>query len=78
MSYRKFHRLRVRFAELDLSQNEAARLAGISEGTMSSRMTGRIPFNIVEIMALCKVLDIPTDQIGAYFFEDAPKDRKAG
>lgn len=74
----KFHRLRVRFAELDLSQNEAAKLAGLAESTMSSRMTGRVPFTIVEVQALCRVLDIPTDQIGAFFFEDAPKSKKAG
>lgn len=75
--YRKFHRLRVRFAELDLTQNEAARLAGLAPSTLTTRMTGRVPFNLNEVQALCRVLDIPTDQIGAFFFEEAPKP-KAG
>lgn len=75
--YRKFHRLRVRFAELDLTQNEAARLAGLAPSTLTTRMNGRVPFNVNEVQALCRVLDIPTDQIGAFFFEDAPKP-KAG
>lgn len=75
--YRKFHRLRVRFAELDLTQNEAARLAGMAPSTLTTRMTGRVPFNVNEVQALCRVLDIPTDQIGAFFFEEAPKP-KAG
>lgn len=75
--YRKFHRLRVRFAELDLTQNEAARLAGLAPSTLTTRMTGRVPFNVNEVQALCRVLDIPTDQIGAFFFEEAPKP-KAG
>ena len=76
--YRKFHRLRVRFAELDLTQNEAARLAGLAPSTLTTRMTGRVPFNVNEVQALCCVLDIPTDQIGAFFFEDLPKSKKAG
>lgn len=76
MGYRKFHKLRVRFAEMDLTQNEAARRAGLAVSTMSSRMTGRVPFTIVEVQALCKALDIPQEQIGAFFFEDAPKDRR--
>lgn len=76
--YRPFHKLRVRFAELDLTQNEAARLAGLAPSTLTTRMTGRVPFNMNEVQALCKVLDIPTDQIGAFFFEDGPKGEKKG
>ena len=34
--YRKFHRLRVRFAELDMSQSEAARRAGIPPSTLTA------------------------------------------
>lgn len=77
MAYRKFHRLRVRFAELDLTQGQAARLAGLAPSTLTTRMNGKVPFNVNEVQALCRVLDIPTDQIGAYFFEDAPKKRGA-
>lgn len=36
--YRKFHKLRVRFAELDLSQAEAARRAGIPPSTLTARI----------------------------------------
>ena len=78
MGYRKFHKLRVRFAELDLTQDAAARRAGMAPNTLSSRMTGKVPFTVVDIAALCKALDIPADQISAYFFEDMPKSRKAG
>lgn len=74
--YRKFHKLRVRFAELDMTQNEAAARAGISGSTMSTRMRGKVPFNAREIQALAKVLEIPLDQIGAFFFVDAPKEYK--
>lgn len=74
--YRKFHKLRVRFAELDLSQNEAARKAGISPGTMTNRMTGRQDFRAGEIIALAKVLNIPPEEYGAYFFENTRQSKK--
>ena len=48
--YQPFHKLRVRFAELEMKQGEVAKRA--------------------------KVLGIPTDQIGTFFFEDAPKGGK--
>lgn len=70
--YRKFHKLRVRFAELDMTQAEAARRAGMPPSTLTSRMTGKLPFNANDITSLCKVLDIPLSQIGEFFFEDAP------
>lgn len=76
--YRKFHKLRVRFAELDLSQAEAARRAGIPPSTLTARMTGRLPFTARDIAGLCKVLDIPADQIGSLFFEELPTSKKAG
>lgn len=40
MSYRKFHRLRVRLAEMDITQQEAARMAGLAPSTLTTRMTG--------------------------------------
>ena len=74
---RKFHKLRVRFAECELTQAEAARRAGIPPSTLTARMTGRLPFTARDISGLCKALDIPTSEIGLYFFEDEPKP-KAG
>lgn len=71
--YRKFHRLRVRFAELDMSRAEAARRAGIPPSTLTARMTGRLPFTARDIANLYRALDIPTSEIGMYFFEDEPK-----
>ena len=73
--YRKFHKLRVRFAEFELTQNEVARRAGIPPSTLTARMTGRLPFNTREIQALSKVLDIPLDRIGEFFF-DEPQARR--
>ena len=76
--YRKFHKLRVRFAELEMTQNEVARRAGIATGTMTSRMQGKYPFTATEMLALAKVLDIKPEEYGEYFFTDAPKSKKVG
>lgn len=72
--YQQFHKLRVRFAEMEMNQGEVADRAGISRSTMTSRMKGYHPWTSAEIIAVSKVLDIPTGEIGAFFFEDAPKE----
>ena len=74
--YRPFHKLRVRFAEMELRQNEVARLAGMANSTLTARMMGYQPWKSAEILSVAKVLNISTAEIGAYFFEDGPKTRK--
>lgn len=68
--YRPFHKLRVRFAEMELKQNEIAKRAGMAPSTLTARMMGYQPWTSAEIT---RVLDIPTAEIGAFFFEDGPK-----
>lgn len=75
--YRMFKRLRVRFVECDLKQNEVAKAAGMAPSTLCARMMGKQPFTTWEIQRVAKVLDIPTSEIGIYFFEDEPKQRGA-
>lgn len=65
--YQYFHKLRVRFAELEMKQGEVAKRANMAESTLTARMTGRLPWNGDEIARVAKVLDIPTDQIGAFW-----------
>lgn len=74
--YRPFHKPRVRFAEMELKQNEIAKRAGMAPSTLTARMMGYQPWTSAEIIAVSKVLDIPTDQIGTFFFEDGPKDHE--
>lgn len=67
--HRPFYKLRVRFAECELGQNEVAKLAGIAPSTMTARMMGRQPFTTWEIARIAKVLDIPASEYGNYFFD---------
>lgn len=74
--YRKFHKLRVRFAECEMRQGDVAQAAGIAKSTMTARMKGYQPWTSDEIMAVAKVLNIPREQFGEYFFELSPAGRK--
>ena len=38
--YQPFHKLRVRFAELEMKQGEVAKRANMAESTLTARMTG--------------------------------------
>lgn len=74
--YQPFHKLRVRFAELEMKQGEVAKRANMAESTLTARMTGRLPWTSDEIMAVAKVLNIPREQFGEYFFELSPAGKK--
>ena len=56
--YQPFHKLRVRFAELEMKQGEVAKRANMAESTLTARMTGRLPWNGDEIARVAKVLDL--------------------
>ncbi|MGN0707338.1 MAG: helix-turn-helix domain-containing protein [Faecalibacterium sp.] len=73
--YRPYKKLRLRMIELDMNQSEAAQMAGIPASTLCGRMTGKTEFRQTEIQALAKVLEIPLDQIGEFFFAE-PQARK--
>ena len=59
-----------------MKQGEVAKRANMAESTLTARMTGRLPWNGDETARVAKVVGIPTDQIGVFFFEDAPKEYK--
>ena len=66
---RPFYNLRVRFAQCEMSQNEVARVAGISSGTMTARMKGSQPFTTWEVESIAKALGIPPEEYHRYFFD---------
>ena len=63
--YRPFHKLRVRFAEMELKQNDVARRAGMAPSTLTARMMGYQPFTAWEITRIAEVLEIPREQLAA-------------
>lgn len=75
--YQPYHKLRVRFAEMEMRQGDVAQAAGMAKSTMTARMQGKQPFTAWEIQRVAEVLNIPREQYGDYFFEPSPK-TKAG
>ena len=65
----RFFNLRVKFMEHDLTQEEAAKIAGISPSAMVNRMSGKYPFNTWEVERLAKALDIAPVDYGKYLLE---------
>ena len=76
--YRPFKKLRLRMVELDYNQKDLARAAGIVPSTFSLRIRGKQPFNSAQIAAIARVLNIPTSEIGTYFFEEPGRKMKVG
>lgn len=74
--YQPFHKLRVRFAEMETTQGRVAKAAGLSVGAMSSRMQGKYPWTATEMQRISAVLDIPPEQMFEFFFEPLPQGKK--
>lgn len=72
-----FWKLRARFRECGMFDEEVARAAGIANPTMSRRMRGIAPWLTSEIKAVCEVVGIQRDEIGKYFFPDMNKEESA-
>lgn len=72
-----FWRLRTRFRDYGLFDAELAQVTGIAQSTLSRRMRGAQPWTSDEIKTICQVLNIPQEQIGAYFFPDLEKEDPA-
>jgi len=52
------------------TQREFSKQMGMSEGTLSSRLTGRNSFSADEILKACQLLDIDAADASIYFFTE--------
>lgn len=68
MAELKFVALRKRMIEAGYgNQAELARALGVSNSTLSNRMTGKLPFNSWEMIDIARVLKIPLEDFGEVF-----------
>jgi hypothetical protein len=67
MSY-NYNKLRGRIVEKFRTQVEFAREMGISERTMSLKMTNKMPFKQLEISKAIELLEIDEGEVQSYFF----------
>ena len=63
-----YSNLRGKMAQRGITQEQLADKIGINKSTLNVKMNGRYAFANDKILAICKVLDIPTDEISKYFF----------
>jgi len=63
-----YNKLKGRIVEKCGTQGTFAQKMGLSERTMSLKLSGKIPFKQPEILKALEVLDLTDDDIQAYFF----------
>ena len=64
----KYSKLLGRMRECGFTQEQLAKAIGINKGTLSVKLNNRFSFSQEEILAICKLLDIPATEIGDYFY----------
>lgn len=69
-----YSKLLGRIKEFGFTQETLAKKIGITEASMSLKLNNKANFKQKEIRLICKVLKIPCNEIGVYFF--TPKVRK--
>ena len=57
-----------RIKECGFTQEKLAEAIGISKTTLSGKLNNQFSFTTKEMLAICKVLDIPLHEINEYFF----------
>ena len=65
-----YSKLRGKMTECGFTQAQLADKIGINKATLNVKLNGHYAFATDEILAICKELDIPTDEISKYFFCD--------
>lgn len=65
----KYAKLKGRITEICGTQNNLATQLGVTQSYISSRLNGRVAFDVLEISKMCKVLQIPIEEAHKYFFD---------
>ena len=63
-----YSKLLGRIRECGFTQAELAKAIGISKYTLSAKLNNKFSFQQEEILAICKVLNIPVGEIGEFFY----------
>lgn len=63
-----YSRLLGRMRECGITQEQLAKAIGINKATLSAKLNNRFSFTQDEILAICKILNIPISEIGEFFY----------
>ncbi len=64
---RAFKELKCRMVMQDIIQDDICNTIGKSKSYVTARMAGRAPWNMDEIYAICRLLEIDLQDIPKYF-----------
>lgn len=70
---RAFRKLRCKLVEMDIQQKELADRLGVSPSTISTRLSGQLPWSVPEAVRVAEILGIPLDQLSVFFYDDSPE-----
>ncbi len=65
-----FKKLRGKMIEKYGTQADFAKAYGVSNTTLSCKMQNKRPFTTRDILKMVKMLDIPKEEVGVYFFTE--------
>lgn len=65
-----FRKLRGRIIEKYGSQDEFAKEYGVSRVILSKKMNNKCAFTSSDIIRMSEMLEIPKEEVGAYFFTE--------
>ena len=65
-----YSKLLGRMKECGYTQERLAKSIGKTKNTLNAKLKGRFSFSADEMDGICRVLDIPNSDIGAYFFAE--------
>ena len=71
-----YWKLQALFRERGFHDYEVAAAIGTSPQCLSRRIRGAAPWPSDEVAAICKIVGIPQEQIGYYFFPDVEPEGK--
>ena len=63
-----YSKLRGRIVEKGMTQGKISQDLGISPQAFSKKMQNDVRFTSEDIVALASILEIPAEELGAYFF----------
>ena len=63
-----YSKLLGKMRECGFTQEQLANAIGINKGTLSVKLNNRFSFSQEEIIAICKLLNIPICEISDYFY----------
>lgn len=63
-----YNKLRGRIVEMFGTQERFSEVIGLSNVSVSRKMTGRTQFSQSDIVLWCEKLEIPIKEVGLYFF----------